>query len=162
MLVFPDYAYVPGRTPRHPEGMFDALRQSVDLDAAPDALMETPAWIAGLSYLEEGFFWEAHEALEPVWMALPLGSSEREMVQALIQLANAGLKREMGRPQAVLRICAMVRAHLGRIGDAPVMGQNPAELLRTVGALENQIGRDHPKLQENAKYCIKWRDGLAK
>ncbi len=150
-LVYPDYAYVPGRTPRHPEGLFDALRASVDMDAQPDQLMETPAWIAGLSYLEEGFFWEAHEVLEPVWMALPLGSDAREMAQALIQLANACLKREMNRPQAVLRICDMVRAHLDRIEVAAVMGQSVADLRETVRALENQIRRDLPESRNSAR-----------
>jgi hypothetical protein len=150
-LVYPDYAYVPGRTPRHPEGLFDALRETVSMDAQPEQLKETPAWIAGLSFLEEGFFWEAHEVLEPVWMALPLGSEEREVAQALIQLANACLKREMGRPRAVLRICKIVRTHLGRVSGSNVMGQDLSDLLEAVGALENQVGRDTPAIQGCAK-----------
>lgn len=145
VLVYPDHAYVPGRTPRHPDGLFDDLRDCVDVDAPPEKLVQSPAWTAGLCFLEEGFFWEAHEVLEPVWMALPLGSDEREMAQALIQLANACLKREMQRPKAVLRICAMVRVHLGRISAPSVMGQVPTDLLETVEALENQIRRDWPE-----------------
>ncbi|MBA84684.1 DUF309 domain-containing protein [Thalassobius sp. S69A] len=150
-LIYPDYAYVPGRTPRHPESLFEALRKSVGADGIPERLMETPAWIAGLSYLEEGFFWEAHEVLEPVWVALAPGSDERELVQALIQLANACLKREMGRPQAVLRICEKTRAHLNSIRVARVMGQSLSDLQETVQALENQAHRDMPNWQENAK-----------
>lgn len=149
-LFYPEYAYVPGRTPRHPDGLFDGLRASVDMDYRPDQLLETPAWIAGLSFLEEGFFWEAHEVLEPVWMALPLASDEREMAQALIQLANACLKREMGRPKAVLRICERVRAHLGRISAGQAMGQRCTDLLEAVEALENQVARDLPKLHNSA------------
>ncbi|WP_420569281.1 DUF309 domain-containing protein [Thalassovita sp.] len=150
-LTYPDYAYVPGRTPRHPDGLFDKLRGSVNMDSRPDQLQQTPAWIAGLSYLEEGFFWEAHEVLEPVWMALPLASDEREMAQALIQLANACLKREMGRPRAVLRICGLVRAHLDRIGGGQVMGQRCPDLLEAVVALENHARRDLAGEQECAK-----------
>jgi len=150
-LIYPEYAYLPGRTPRHPDGWFDAIRDTVQPGLSAPELAQTSAWQAGLAYLEQGFFWEAHEVLEPVWMALPQGSVERELVQALIQLANACLKREMGRPRAVLRLCAMVTRHLDQVGDAPVMGQAPSELRTAVRALENQIRRDMPDLQYSAK-----------
>ena len=123
--LFPEYPYVPGRTPRHPEGWFDAIRDTVRPGATARELADSPAWAAGLAYLEDGFFWEAHEVLEPVWMALPHGSREREMVQALIQLANACLKREMGRPRAVLRLCRMVAGHLQRPQRTTPCGFHP-------------------------------------
>lgn len=144
--LFPEYPYVPGRTPRHPEGWFDAIRDTVRPGASVSELANSPAWAAGLAYLEDGFFWEAHEVLEPIWMALPHGSREREMVQALIQLANACLKREMGRPRAVLRLCRMVARHLDRVGPCAVMGQAPDDLREAIQALENQIRRDAPDL----------------
>ena len=46
----------------------------------------------GLRCLETAAFWDAHEALEPLWKALPVGSARREAVQALIQFAAAGYK----------------------------------------------------------------------
>lgn len=143
-LTYPAYPYVPGRTPRHPEGQFDALRATARQGASPAELVATPAWAAGLAYLEDGFYWEAHEVLEPVWLALPRGSREREMVQALIQLANACLKREMGRPRAVLRLCRIVAGHLDHLGHGPVMGQPLEDLRDAIHALENQIRRDSP------------------
>lgn len=148
-LTYPDYPYVPGRTPRHPDGLFDPIRATVRRGASAQELAGSPAFQAGLACLEDGYFWEAHELFEPVWMALPRGGADREMVQALIQLANACLKREMRRPRAVLRLCAMVRAHLDHLGDAPVMGQTPADLRETIQALENQIRRDVPDF----RYC---------
>ena len=42
----------------------------------------------------------------PVWAALPQNSVERRLVQALIQIANAGLKARMGRTKAVARLAA--------------------------------------------------------
>ena len=62
------------------------------------AAAENPAFQAGLDCLESGFYWEAHEILEPVWMNAPADAPERFMVQALIQLANAALKQVMDRP----------------------------------------------------------------
>lgn len=138
----PPHAYLPGRTPRHPEGAFDRLRDTVRPGMAPAALAASDAWRTGLRFLDEGFFWEAHELLEPVWMACPDPSAEREMAQCLIQLANAALKARMGRPRAVARILALAEAHLARaegLGQgAPVLGQDPEEIRRRLAALREE------------------------
>ncbi|MDG1169527.1 MAG: DUF309 domain-containing protein [Sulfitobacter sp.] len=120
-IAMPPYAYVPGKTARHPEDWFDGIKASVPAGAAPCDLAETQAFRAGLAYLDAGFYWECHEVLEAVWMQTPQGSPEREMVQALIQLANAHLKVLMARPRAALRLCDMVEAHVQRIGTAEVI-----------------------------------------
>lgn len=104
----PPHAYVPGQTPRHAPDLFEALHDSVRPGMTPSELAQSNSWRAGLHYLETGFFWEAHEALEPVWMALPADSAERSLVQMVIQLANAALKAKMQRPGAVVRLCAQV------------------------------------------------------
>ncbi|WP_322864911.1 DUF309 domain-containing protein [Aquicoccus sp. G2-2] len=72
MAELPPYAYVPGATPRHAEGMFDALCDTARGD--PAELARTPAWRGGLDWCDAGYFWEAHELWEAVWMALPLNS----------------------------------------------------------------------------------------
>lgn len=84
---------MPGQTARHPEGWFDPLK-TVNTDP-----FDSPAMRAGLDYLHAGYFWECHEVLEAVWLALPDPSSERHMVQAVIQLANARLKLAMVGPR---------------------------------------------------------------
>lgn len=114
----PTHAYLPGQTPRHPEGTFDQLRESARAGMSAAALARSAAFRAGLYYLEKGYFWEAHELLEPVWMALPHGMPERHVLQALIQLANARLKARMQRPRAVARLGAMVLRHLEDCRDA--------------------------------------------
>jgi len=147
-LRYPDYAYVPGQTPRHPDGWFDDLRATVVSGTSAKELQETPAWNAGLSYLEAGYYWEAHEVLEPVWMALPDGSREKEMVQALIQLANAFLKRKMNRPRAVSRLCALVIAQLDVLGAGKVMGLAVNDLRDRAEKLEAEFRIDS---RNNAK-----------
>ncbi|MCR9126844.1 MAG: DUF309 domain-containing protein [Rhodobacteraceae bacterium] len=114
--ALPPYAYVPGRDRRHDPATFDAVHASVPEGAAFHDLTETLAWAAGLWWLERRYFWEAHEALEPVWMQCRPGTPERDLVQGLIQLANAGLKARMQRPRAVQRLCAMARGHFGAAG----------------------------------------------
>ncbi|OAN71825.1 hypothetical protein A8B82_20435 [Sulfitobacter sp. EhC04] len=110
----PPHAYVPGVTPRHPEGWFDRVKASVTDDMAVPDLHKTAAWQAGRAYFDAGYYWECHEVLEAVWMRTPEGSQERDMTQALIQLANARLKITMQRPRAAWRLCNMVSGHLAR------------------------------------------------
>ncbi|TDK46183.1 DUF309 domain-containing protein [Antarcticimicrobium luteum] len=96
----------------------------------PAALAASDAWGAGWQYLQQGYFWEAHELFEPVWIALPPNSRQRAFVQGAIQIANAALKARMGRPRAVLRLCDIARGHLeaaGRTG-ARAMGADPDTL----------------------------------
>lgn len=125
----PPHAHVPGRTPRHPEGLFDAVRDTAE--GVPVArLAETEAWHTGLRWLREGYWWEAHEVLEPVWLAAPPNAPERHMVRAAIQCANARLKRAMGRDRAAERLEAMVAALLDEValsGRGRVMGLDVGE-----------------------------------
>jgi predicted metal-dependent hydrolase len=92
-------------------------------------LAASPALRAGIAFLHAGFFWESHEVLEPVWMALPEGPA-RQMAQALIQLANARLKDRMGRPRAAARLRALASGHLAqaRQGGDRALGLDPAEV----------------------------------
>lgn len=115
-LVLPPFACVPGKTDRHPEDWFDPIKASVSDDASPRDLHHTKAFKAGLAYFESGYFWECHEVLEAVWLRTIKNSPERELVQALIQLANARLKLRMGKPRAAARLCDMVSAHLAKCG----------------------------------------------
>jgi predicted metal-dependent hydrolase len=112
----PPFAHIPGRTPRPREDHFDALKSD-----------PATALRAGLAYFERAYYWECHELMEPVWMAAPDPSAERDMAQAIIQLANARLKLRMERPRAALRLCAIVSDLLGRLppGARP-LGQDPA------------------------------------
>ncbi len=102
----PPHAYVPGRSPRHPETLFDDLK--ADVAAYPmERLNESAAWTSAMRFLHEGYYWEAHEVLEPVWMACRHNSAERALVQGIIQFANAALKEKMGRSTAARRLSDM-------------------------------------------------------
>tara|TARA_R110002094_G_scaffold146331_3_gene135450 strand:- start:257 stop:727 length:471 start_codon:yes stop_codon:yes gene_type:complete len=137
----PPHVYIPGKTERHPDRLFDVIKQSVTPELRPDQLHHTQAWIAGLAYLEAGFFWECHEVLEVIWMQTPEQSAERDMVQAVIQLANARLKLLMDRPKAAARLCGMVYSHLDRCpSDRPVLGLRVAALEAAVRQTQRQTG----------------------
>jgi hypothetical protein len=74
------------------------------------------AFAYGVDLFNRGYFWEAHEVWEAVWLAALPNSARRQGMRALIQMANAGLKREMGRPAAFARLAGEVVV-LGRDGD---------------------------------------------
>lgn len=138
-IPLPPHAHVPGKTPRHAEGTFAAFHASVQKGMATDALAQTLAWRAGWHYIEAGFHWEAHEVLEPVWMALPPNAPERQFVQALIQTANAALKLDMGRPRATLRLCTIASTLLDAGGAGPaIMGLPPADVRRYLEGVREQ------------------------
>ena len=151
-IPLPPHAYVPGQNARHAEDHFDPIKASVvpGMDAA--ALSGTAAFRAGLAYLDAGYFWECHEVLEAVWMQTAPDSPEREMVQALIQLANARLKVAMERPRAALRLCDMTDAHLaGLAADRPILGVLPGDILHQTAELRAQLSSGKCiKVQNNA------------
>ncbi|MFZ1813685.1 MAG: DUF309 domain-containing protein [Rhizobiaceae bacterium] len=95
-IALPESAYLPGRTLR-PEDREGARIEHLDI-----------AWAHGLRLLLCGYYWEAHEALEPVWMGFAPNSRERHLVQAVIQIANLSLKARMGRSGAAGRIIPIV------------------------------------------------------
>ena len=93
----PPYAYTPGLTARHPDDLFDPIK-------ADPTFPDGRAFIFGLAFLRGEFYWEAHEVLEAVWLECPKNSAPQILVQALIQIANAGLKLRMNRPKAAKRL----------------------------------------------------------
>lgn len=110
MIILPPQPYLPGRTDRPGPEWFAPQR-------GPGA------FAAGFEAFERGYFWEAHELWEPVWMAQPPASAERALLRGLIQLANAGLKRRMGRDAAAVRILALADAALSEaLARGPVLG----------------------------------------
>ena len=131
----PPQPHLPGRTPR--PGADSPLYQ-ITAPALTDPLLwlENAAWLAGLHYYANACFWEAHEMWEPVWLAARPNSQERELLQGLIQLANCGLKREMGQSAAAQRLARMALRHITEAGygvEKMCMGVDMADLRGRVG-----------------------------
>lgn len=137
-LPLPDHKHIPGQNARHPEDAFDWIRDQAAAEAG------NAAWLYGLRLLREGFYWEAHEVLEPVWMAAAPNSAEKAMAQAVIQLANAALKLDMGKPKAAVRLAEMVEALAAEAarGGEVVLGVEVAGVGRAVGSIKT----DEPTL----------------
>ncbi|MBO6637790.1 MAG: DUF309 domain-containing protein [Roseitalea sp.] len=115
-----------------------------------EALAMSPAFIAGTDFFENGFFWEAHEVWEAVWMACPPNSAEHRFVQALIQLANAELKLAMDKPHAAMRLCAIAEGHLS---EAALSGRKDV-LGVSVSWLEGAIGQCRDRATKPARSAL--------
>lgn len=138
VVPWPSHAYVPGQTARHPEGWFDGIKQSAVPGTHAAALAQSDAYSVGAAYLQEGYYWECHEVLEAVWMALPEGA-DRSLVQGVIQLANARLKLCMGKPRAALRLCEITAYHFeNAAGAVPIPGLAMASLTKMLAETRAQ------------------------
>ena len=113
MITLPPEPHFPGRTRRPDPAIFAACKDD------PALALE-----AGLTAFAARYYWEAHECWEGVWMAQPPASAGRHLMRGLIQLANAGLKRRMGREGAAVRILALADAHLREVRGA-ALGLEP-------------------------------------
>ena len=138
----PVTAYVPGLTPR-PEDS-----PAFDASAAAPAVTDPEDWQGNATYLygftlyRAGFFWEAHEVWEPVWMHARANARERALMRGLIQLANACLKLRMERPRAAIRLAGEAAHYLAEAGSAPLMGLEPHRLAQATSDWADEIESD--------------------
>lgn len=105
----PDYRHIPGRNERPPEAVFAAIKATAPAVTSSATAGDNTAWCYGIRLLNEGYYWEAHEVLEPVWLNAAPNSRERHLVQAIIHLANGRLKEVMAQSRARFRIAELCR-----------------------------------------------------
>ena len=96
---FPAYAYLPGRTPhptRDPEGHSYGARPDTPELPDPEDWRACGDYLYGIDLFNHGFYWEAHEAWEGLWVACGRRGPTATFLQALINLAAAGFKARWG------------------------------------------------------------------
>lgn len=94
-MSLPSYTHIPGVTP-HPIGdpRGHSFGQSHIPGPAPDwsSLTGDERFQRGRSLFNAGYYWEAHEAWEGVWIAAGRTGLVADYVKGLIKLAAAGVK----------------------------------------------------------------------
>ena len=98
---FPPYRFVPGVHPhptRDPHGHSFDPKPTLDRHPPwdPAEWRTLDDWLYGVDLFNAHYFWEAHEAWEGLWAAVPRDSVAGLLVQGLIQIAAALLKLHMG------------------------------------------------------------------
>ncbi len=96
---FPPYRYVPGKTPhpvRDPAGHSFNRPPEQPPEFNPEDWRSCEQYLYGIDLFNHGYWWEAHEALEAVWIAAGRKSGTGLFIQGLIQVAVAHLKKHQG------------------------------------------------------------------
>ncbi|MER8948066.1 DUF309 domain-containing protein [Mesorhizobium sp. M0809] len=131
---FPTYAYLPGKHPhpvRHPLG--HSYRNEPVTIALAEALgSDVFRW--GIDLFNHGYYWEAHEAWEPLWHAAKRSTQHRLFFKGLILLAAAGVKIREGKRVAAVRHATKAAALFRQVVTMPsrlfetALGMTPAAL----------------------------------
>jgi hypothetical protein len=101
---FPTYAYLPGK---HPHPVRDPRGHSYrnePVTVAVEAALGSDVFRWGIDLFTHGYYWEAHEAWEPLWHAAKQSTQHRQFFKGLILLAAAGVKIREGKWVAAARL----------------------------------------------------------
>ncbi len=128
----PAIAHRPGQNKRPEEDLKAPVQASLDLRVTDDNWQQHEAYLYGFVLYRAGYFWEAHEVWEPVWMRCPPNSLERLLLQAIIQIANAGLKDALGSTKAASRLKGIAVGQLEEL-LARLSGSDDGQPLLGVG-----------------------------
>ena len=115
----PRWPHVPGTGTAPDRAPLDAAKTWVRRPVAADAWESDAAYRYGAALYVNGFFWEAHEVWEAVWLACAPNGAERRFLRGVIQLANAALKLRMERPRAAVRL---LREAIELLGEGSMPG----------------------------------------
>ena len=98
---FPEWTYVPGKTPRPTE---DQLAIDAELEPLTrDNWGTCPHYLWGIDLFNHGYPWEAHEAWEALWHVAGRRGQMADFLKGLIKLAAARVKQAEGKPAGVER-----------------------------------------------------------
>jgi uncharacterized protein len=114
-----------------------------------DDWRECDAYIAGFELFNEGYYWEAHEQWEAVWIAVGRSGVAGSLLKGLIKLAAAGVKIRQGRGDAALSLLDGARADFEAASrsSAQIAGVDVAAIL----ALLPEVSRTACDARADAK-----------
>ena len=105
-IPYPAYAFVPGRNPHpvsdpagHSYGKSHVIPEPLDSNDPGRSL----AYREALDLFNAGYFWEAHEVWEGLWIAAGRAGVVADFLKGLIKCAAAGVKSCEGRTVGVTR-----------------------------------------------------------
>ena len=120
---FPPYRYIPGEGPhptRNPDG------HSYGRELGPIVIDERSwpgcePYLFAIDLFNHGYYWEAHEQLEAIWIGAGPDTAVGMFAQGVIQAAAALLKNTMGKHESAARLAAAAIEKL-RTNSAVLLG----------------------------------------
>jgi hypothetical protein len=123
----PPYAFIGGGPRPHPrrdpDGHSHGEPEPEPGPLDPDAWESSAAYLRGIDLFNHGYYWEAHEQWEALWLAAGRRGPVAEFLKALIKLTAAGVKIRQGRPRGVRSHTRRALRHVDRVrsaGEGPV------------------------------------------
>ncbi len=111
----PPYAFVPGFSPHpasDPRGHMYGHRPATPAPLAPETWRRSEDFLYGVDLFNHGFYWEAHEAWEGLWLAAGRVGPTALWLKALIKLAAAAVKLREGNVTGATRHATRARTLL--------------------------------------------------
>ena len=102
-------------------------------------------YLYGVDLFNAGYWWEAHEAWEAVWLAAGPETPTGQFIQGLIQLAAAQLKRVTKTPHGAQQLTARATARLA-CGGEWFLGIDVATLLADAQRCLEEDAGEFPKI----------------
>lgn len=131
-MTLPAYAYLPGHRP-HPRrdsaGHSHGLAEPI---AAWPMMPDNALLRRAESLFDAGYYWEAHEGWEAIWLAAGRRGSEAELMRGLIKLAALAIKVRQGRQARLAALAVRASEHFAALGQDVVLGYDVG-LLRLLG-----------------------------
>ena len=150
--TFPPYRYVPGGENPHPTR--SPCGHSYGRTHAPAAVDEgswprCAPYLFAIDLFNHGYYWEAHEALEAIWLGVGRNTAVGTFARALIQAAAALLKHSMGERDSAKRLSSTAAAKL-RAGRAVILGVDAWALADRLEAYLDGRLADPPRVELSA------------
>ncbi len=100
--AFPLYAFIPGKNihPNKPGGHSFECKEVIAAELIENEPWQSEELGFALDLYHAGYFWESHVYLEAIWNAHGRKGEIAEFMKALIKLAAAGVKFELGQDEA--------------------------------------------------------------
>lgn len=105
-VPFPPYAFVPGKHPHpvtDPRGHSFGFLHEIPEPLDPSDPFASRPYLEAIDLFNAGFYWEAHEAWESLWIAAGRAGVIADFLKGLIKLAAAGVKARESQPVGVQR-----------------------------------------------------------
>ncbi len=122
-------------------------------DFDPDHWADCEEYLFGLDLFNAGFYWEAHEAWEAVWISVGRSGLIADFLKGLIKLAAAGVKAREGNANGVERHAARAAQLFGEscAGEESLLGLQLATLL----AFSRQLGGEAEAVLDSAEDLVR-------
>lgn len=127
----PPYTYVPGHAP-HPVSDPEGHMHGQD---EPTGWTDRDYLRWGKHLFEHGYYWEAHEAWEHLWLQLGRTSADALIVKGLIKLAASGVKCREGNSAGAVRHAKRALELLSAFSESPLFADINLSLARDSASL---------------------------